>query len=246
MIGINYGEIMPEYRDLYPDKKLIIYNWEQLVSGNHWIHIPSLCESMKGADEIWDYNDLNEKYLSLYHNIKVDHIYPFTYYPAIEKLTNNEEPDIDILFYGGFNERRSKIMSDLWQVFYNKYRVIVMFGQSIEENFKYIANSKLILNLHGLEPWSRQEQERIGFLVGNKKCVISEWSQENYFNGAILEAKLDHLIDIINYFCSQKYNQYVSERHNRSTQGINRDFYPIDPIDPIDLKKGSNKSCHIL
>ena len=199
MIGINYNEIMPEYRKLYPEKKLIIYNWEQLVDGNHWINIPYLCESMKGADEIWDYNDLNVKYLELYHNIKVDKIYPFTYYPEIEKLTYKEEPTIDILFYGGFNQRRAKLIASLWEQFYNKYNVIVMFGQSITENFNYIENSKIILNLHGLEPWSRQEQERIGFLVGNKKCVISEWSQENYFGGAILEARPEHIASVIEY-----------------------------------------------
>ena len=212
MIGINYSELVPKYRELYPDKKLIVYNWEQLVSGNHWLSIPEMCESMKGVDEIWDYNDLNVKFLEIYHDIKVDKVFPFKYYPQIEMLNNSESPEIDILFYGGFNQRRARIIAELWRLFYNKYKVIIMFGQSIGDNFKYIENSKIIMNLHGLEPWSRQEQERIGFLVGNKKCVISEWSQENYFGGAILEAKEEHITNIIDYALSNDNWKTIAEK----------------------------------
>lgn len=227
MIGINYSEVIPEYRELYPEKKLIIYNWEQLLGNNQWINVSDLCNSMSGVDEIWDYDNLNVKYLDIFHKIKVDRVYPFTYYPEIEMLTNNPEPEIDILFYGSFNGRRAKIMSDIWGSFYNKYKCIVMFGQRIEDNFKYIQNSKVVLNLHGIEPWNRQEQERIGFLVGNKKCVVSEWSQENYFSGAILEARPEHLTNVIQYALSnenwKKFGEkgYQTFKENNCTKIVN-------------------------
>jgi hypothetical protein len=70
-------------------------------------------------------------------------------------------------------------------------------GETYDKTLRYIENSKIVLNLHAFEPWSRQEQERIGFLLANKKCVISEISQENYFGDAILESDVNTLTNRI-------------------------------------------------
>lgn len=177
----------------YPSKKLIAYNWEQLVGCNQWLNADALCRGIKSADEIWDYDYLNKSYLNKYHNIEVNKVYPFAYYPNIEKLRSYENPVIDVLFYGLLNQRRSKILTGLQQRFYDKVSIVSVGGMSVEDTYKFIENSKIVLNLHAFEPWSRQEQERIGFLLGNQKCVLSEISQENYFSDAIVESTIEQL-----------------------------------------------------
>lgn len=197
VIGGDYSRVIPEYRNLYPEKTIVVYNWEQLCGGNQWLNVANLCETAKLADEIWDYDDLNSTYFNLFHQVDVAHVYPFEYYPGIETLNNKENPSIDVLFYGLLNERRARIISNIQLEMYNKFSMVVALGHSYDETLKYIENSKIVINLHAFEPYHRQEQERIGFLVSNKKCVISEPSQENYFNPAIIECPADKMTSVI-------------------------------------------------
>lgn len=197
IIGENYTYIIPELRDKYSTKKLIVYNWEQLCGGNAWLNVSNLCESAKLADEVWDYNTLNATYFKLYHDVNVSNIYPFEYYPEIEVLSNKEEPEIDVLFYGLLNERRAKILSNIQIEMYNKFNMVIALGTTVEESYRYVENSKIVLNIHAFEPWHRQEQERIGFLLGNKKCVVSELSQENYFGDSIVEIPAENMCSAI-------------------------------------------------
>jgi len=186
-------------REQHTNKKIIAYNWEQLVDCNQWINVSHVISEMKKADEIWDYDHLNKLYLSKFYNVSVSKVMPFEYYSNIEMLSNKKNPTIDVLVYGSLNERRARILANIQLQLYDSVSIVIVAGMSRESTYKYIENSKIVLNLHGFEPWSRQEQERIGFLLGNKKCVISEISQENYFTDAILESRLDDLIYNINY-----------------------------------------------
>ena len=202
IVGGNDFSCINYCRQEYRNKTIIAYNWEQLVDCNEWLNTSALISDMKHADVIWDYDYLNKTYMELFHNVKVEKIQPFEYYPAIEKLNNKENPSIDVLIYGTLNTRRAKILATIQLQLYDSVSIAIIAGMSREETYKYIENSKIVLNLHGFEPWSRQEQERIGFLLGNKKCVISELSQENYFNGAIIESRVDEMIHTIRYALS--------------------------------------------
>ena len=68
------------------------------------------------------------------------------------------------------------------------------------------------MNIHAIEPWHRQEQERIGFLLGNKKCVLGEISQENYFTDAIVEVHADNLCNTITTLLANEGWKHIANR----------------------------------
>ncbi len=188
------------FQQLYPDKRIIIYQLEQLYSGGFsWHSVDTVIENIRPATEIWDYDVLNIKFLE-WKNIKVDKFVPFRYTNSIYVADNwKSECDIDILFYGFINERRFKIFNDLQSRLYNKYSIVWLYGIDYEKLDEYMARSKIILNLHISEPYNRQEQVRMFYPIINKKCVISEKSQINYLNNCILETEAGSLVDTISY-----------------------------------------------
>jgi hypothetical protein len=188
LIGGNYiGEAIAEYRAQYPDKHLIVYNWEQLCDGNQWLNIPSYCQDILKADEIWDYDQLNSDYLHIITGHNANAIHKFDYIPDLERHVICEKKDIDVLFAGLLNQRRASILSDLHLRDYNQFNIVAAMGTSVDELDSYIARSKIVLNIHGFYPYSRQEQSRIGLLLANHTCVVSEPSQVNHFGLAIVE-----------------------------------------------------------
>lgn len=189
----HLSNVAPILREKFPEKRIVSYNWEQMYDGNPWMDIDTICNNLTQADEIWDYDELNSRYMQLYKGINVSKIYPMEFYPKMECIHNTENPEYDVLFYGFFNNRRAKVLSDLHMQSYNDFNFNIFVGGTVEQNIKKIANSKIVLNIHASGGYNRQEQERIGFLVGNKKCVISETSQLNYFGGAIKETNVKNL-----------------------------------------------------
>jgi hypothetical protein len=193
-----------------------MYNWEQLCGGNKWFNIPSYHNNMIGADELWDYDELNSDYLRMYHDTMVDKLYPLKYTPTLDRITSNVDPAIDILFYGLVNERRSKIISKIRFKSYNKFNVVVVAGGDHPLNDKFIADSKIILNIHAFDPWHREEQERIGFLLSNSKCVLSETSQLTHFGGAIVDSNSDDMFDsIVDLLKDDKWRTVASNGYDR-------------------------------
>lgn len=192
IIGDYINHDVKYYRKIYPNKKIIIYNWEQLVDGNKYFNIAGIIGNMIGADEIWDYDLLNVEYFK-YFDVKVDKVFNFKYTESIKDLKNQENPEIDVLFYGYFNDVRYDKFKDIFTPLYHDYKIMMLTGLDKEDQKKYIENAKIIINVHAMIPWSRQEQERIGYCLINEKCVLSEVSQINYFGNAIVEEKLQNL-----------------------------------------------------
>lgn len=198
------------YRNIYPSKKIIFYNWEQMVSNNTYFDIEKMIENIRGVDELWDYDILNKKFFSFY-DIKVDKVIPIKYTESIKYIKNNENPDIDILLFGFLNYVRLEKIKEIIKPLYHDYSFMIISGMDREKQAEFISRSKIILNIHGLEPYSRQEQERIGFCLVNEKCVLSEYSQINYFGGAIIESSLSNIpFEIIDLLKDDKWRVVAS------------------------------------
>ena len=191
----------------HPNKRIIVYQLEQLVDGTTWWPTHQSIKNMQGADEIWEYDFLNQYYLDAYYKIS-SKLVPLRYTTALDRKWNDQE-DIDVLFYGFINQRRARIIERLQIQLYplgvGHVKVVFLFGfqDGLDD---YIKRSKIILNIHAFEPYHRQEVVRMFYPIINGKCVLSETSQWNNLEGMIVESdplnlasKIDGLLKDDNY-----------------------------------------------
>jgi len=212
ILGYNLGKNIDYYRENYPNKKIIVYQLEQLFNYNpNWFNPKSKSPVIKKrtlhlkkwldeCDEIWDYDISNKWFLENIGYNKVKFM-PMKYSKSLDILENKKNPKYDILFYGSVNKKRFEILQKL-----NSKFNLVVIGDSYDvsdneisnSNIKFlpkdftnnldevISNSKIVLNLHFYET-SIQEQVRLFYLLNNNKCVVSEKSKKNYFGDLIHE-----------------------------------------------------------
>jgi hypothetical protein len=184
------------FRRLYPGRKIVIYQLEQMVGSETWHSVAQTIEHLRGADAIWDYDPLNVKYLGWY-GVEVARVEPMRYTRALHRIALEPEPIIDVLFYGYINDRRYRILRQLEQQLYNRVKLMWLYGVLGPELDRYIADAKIVLNLHAFEPWHRQEQARIFYPLINGRLVVSETSEFNSFGDCIVEADPEALAETL-------------------------------------------------
>lgn len=197
-LGTYIRNSSDELRLLFPNKKIIVYQLEQLMGLSTWQYVPRIINNIKNADEIWDYDHLNIAYLQEF-NIHVHRLMPLLYSKNLERIDRKHNPDIDVLFYGLINERRFKIFQKLQANLYGKLKIAWVYGDFDMD--KHIANTKVVLNLHASEPWNRQEQVRMFYPIINEVVNISEVSQHNNMPGEIIESSLNDLEETLKRAC---------------------------------------------
>ena len=195
------------FRQTYAGKRLIVYQMEQLFATNppdmHWVDVGKIVSfltdftTLKGeGDEIWDMCEANAAFLKE-HGLTVDKTVPLRFTKSLEEL-NEVEPEIDLLFYGNLNQRRGSVLADLaYYLYHQDVTFIWLYGADFERQKKYIERAKIILNIHHTSSFNRQEQPRIFYAVINKKCVLSEPSQINYFREGIVESDVHNMLGSI-------------------------------------------------
>ena len=204
VLGYNVSESFQTFRKRFPNDKIICYQLEQIFNNQSWwfnskatsglvyANTQHILGWLRGCDEIWDYDLDNVEFLhSLgFKNVKFK---PMHWFEGINNITHLEK-DIDVLFYGGMNAKRSAFTSQL-----SKYKHKVLtnnfqaWGEMLNE---YIGRSKIILNLHFYDSHI-QEQVRIFPLVANDCCVLSEPSRRNYFGDLIHHFEEGKMIEAI-------------------------------------------------
>lgn len=200
---------MSYFRNKHPNKKIIIYQLEHMVGNGYWKDTNSIINNFKDCDELWDFDLLNIKYLKMYYNIDVDRHVPLLYTHSLDRDFNQWiNHDIDLLFYGNMTEKRFNYIQMMERSFYNRLKFVFAFGIEGKELDKYIERSKIILNIHAFDPYSRQEQPRIFYLLINGKCVLSEETQLNYYDDMIVEFNKNNFCEKINYLLmNDRYRQ---------------------------------------
>jgi hypothetical protein len=196
ILGDNIFHPVEHFRGLYPNRTIVVYQLEQMVGSQTWHPVPQIIERLGGADEIWDYDPLNVKYLSWY-GVAVDRVVPMRYTQSLWRIALNPDPAVDVLFYGFLNERRFRILQKLQQMLYNRVTFMWLTGFPEPGLDRYIADARIVLNLHAFEPWHRQEQTRIFYPLINGRLVVSETSEYNAFGDCIVEADEDHLAETL-------------------------------------------------
>ena len=151
--------------DALPDpNKYCMYQLEQLNDKNAGIgsittkvktdfDSPLMVALIRGSIASYDYSSINLKYYPASLLAKVCVLPP----PVYVYTTSNPMREIasdayksDILFYGGMNPRRLKILSQIMDPLQkgHGYKIIIVNQVFGEEILKYIFNTRVVLNIH--------------------------------------------------------------------------------------------------
>lgn len=204
---ITLGNIRAPVENHYSDKKNIYYQLEPLKAFSK-DKIESIVQNISTADEVWDYDLENIQILESY-GLRAK-FKPMRY--ASSLVINKEaEPEIDILFYGSFTQKRFDFIKYYFDYLplqqgeytdqYANCNFVWVYNSSDERLDDLIAKSKIVINLNPFQENNIQQQTRIYYALINNKCVVSERSNINYFKDSILqfsnEMELKHLIDYL-------------------------------------------------
>jgi hypothetical protein len=181
---------------------LIIVQTEQPGSN---LFNESLYRNLRNALGVWEFSPrLNKKWLDIgvnshYVPIRIP-MEPFLISDKEDIHFSGIEKDIDVLFYGGRNNRRVFLENKIKRTFPRKKIMFRYYDLSGDDRENVIARSKIVLNTHF---WmeSSLETHRIEYLLARGKCVISERSMDNElddeYSSAVVFSDYDKMTDVI-------------------------------------------------
>jgi SAM-dependent methyltransferase len=169
----------------------ILYNLEQLGGAS----LSPAYYELASRHQVWDYSLRNiEKWRAMNCPRSPVHV-PLGYVPELSRIKASAAQDIDVLFYGSLNERRSSILKTLQD---SGVKVHIVFGVYGKERDDLIARSKVVLNIHFYDT-KVFEIVRLSYLLANAKAVVSECSSEiemeQAANGAFLVVPYSSLVE---------------------------------------------------
>jgi len=144
---------------------------------------------------VWDYNKTNAEMIEF---IIARPVYYLKMFYAVElaRIPDLETKDIDVLFFGSFNARRSAVLDDLRQRGLTVKAVFGVFGPELDE---LISRSKVVINIH-FYPNGRSEIIRIFDLLANGRTVVSELNPDETVDDdlkdALIGAPYEQLADV--------------------------------------------------
>jgi hypothetical protein len=148
----------------------ILFNLEQIVPGAVWV-TETYLERLR-RHRVWDYSERNVAALRGLGIEEVAHV-PIGHAAVLERIPSGNE-DIDVLFYGGANERR---MTMLRRIAERGMKVVYLPGVYGKERDGLIARASIVLNAHYYEQ-ARLEVPRCFYLLANARFVVSEESAD--------------------------------------------------------------------
>jgi len=161
------GIFLPQLGPVSLPANSIVFNLEQIADNSAGMD-PAHIQLLRSF-EVWDYNERNIEALAGLgiHRTKLCGI---GYAEALSSIPTSQHKDIDVLFYGSLNDRRSSILQQLEK---QNCKVGHMFGVYGKQRDDYIARSKIVLNLH-FYPAKVFEIVRVSYLLANRVFVVSE------------------------------------------------------------------------
>ena len=132
---------------------------------------------------VWDYDSRNAANLACILGKPVFYFRMF-YVTSLSRLTSAPEADIDVLFFGSFNERRMRILEGLRQRGLVVIAVYDIFAAALDA---LITRAKVVINIHFYTN-GRLEMVRLFDLLANGRAVISELNPEDHVDADLVEA----------------------------------------------------------
>ena len=171
----------------------ILYNLEQFDPASKWLQ-PTFFQLMQKFT-VWDYSLRNiERLQQVGTGPQLRHV-PLGYMPQMSRIAAADAQDIDVLFYGSTNPRRTRILDALRTA---GLQVHAAFGVYGVERDALIARSRVVLNMHYYDS-SIFEIVRVSYLLANRKAVVTECHAGTEIDAdmrdAVAPASYDRLVD---------------------------------------------------
>ena len=168
VFGVQHAT--PEMKPLFP-RETIFFNTEQLETlspdFNHQKYMQIRYWAQQGY-RFLDYSRENLAILNAWGAREVM-LMPLGYVPELERLARSDS-DFDLLFYGGRNDRRNRVLNEIANTGVNLKYLNGVYGADRD---RFIEKSKVVLNLHLYES-QIFELVRVNYLMHNKVCLLTE------------------------------------------------------------------------
>jgi len=190
-VVIGYHFLGLGHLDSFARAPCVFYQLEQLSVRQGWLTADRE-RVLRAASEIWDYSEENVAFLRAKGFTNVSHL-PLGYHPALRGIGHlrEQEKDVDVLFYGARNERRTVVLNQLR----DRFRLRTLFGVYGQDRDEWIARSRVVLNIHFYE-MKVSEQVRLSYLLNNECFVVSEESEGNAFAEGMVSGPHEALTDL--------------------------------------------------
>jgi SAM-dependent methyltransferase len=143
---------------------------------------------------VFDFNERNAFDLSKWL-VRPVHYFRMFHIESLRRIDEPPDVDIDILFYGSFNARREKILTELRARGLRVEAVFGVFGVQLD---RLIGRSKVVINIHFYDN-GRIEMIRLFDLLANGRVVVSEVNAGEFVDADLADAFVavpyEHLVD---------------------------------------------------
>jgi len=160
----------------------IIYNLEQISNHSPWVG--PVYRTLLSKFTVWDYSTRNLAAIAAIADKRNLHLVPIGYVPQLSHIQPAPIEDVDVLFYGAINQRRSAVLVSLQQAGLRVAAETNIRGQARDN---LIARAKLVLNMH-FYPTAIFEIVRVSYLLANRKAVVGECGPHTEIDSDIREA----------------------------------------------------------
>ena len=194
----------------------IIYNWEP-ASADIGRFVPGYLRQMMHS-HVWDYNEGNVRQLKAAGVQDIHHV-PMGYVDDMRRVPVVDIQDIDVLFYGEINWRRQTIIDAIRAKGLHVVTSNDTGRMTGEQRDQYIARAKVVLNIHLLDEIKVFEIARVGYLLANKKAVVSELSELTEIESDIRDAVAHGHVDDLPQLCWDLVHDH-DRRHALEQKGV--------------------------
>ena len=210
-----------EFHNLLP-KCYIYYQIEQKNSIflTNKKYLKKTIQIIKNAEQVWEYSSVPTQIYKKYCENKLIWVpMPFVNITVDSKYLNNfSNLKYDVFFYGHKNSRRKKILEELSKYF----KIKIGWECYDKDKIKFIAKSKIILNLHYYKD-AGLETCRINEILNYNKLILSEKSNLDQPNMKLYESlviftdeitddlsNIDNLVNLIKYYLHKtNYEKFI-------------------------------------
>lgn len=191
--GAMHMDTVPGLAEQMGRQPFVLYQFEQLRPGHGFLQShPGYEGIMNAATHILEYSHVGMTHMRARGEAAKTSFLPPSYHRSLELFRPDEEPDLQVAFYGTLSDRRVALIERLRAA---GVQVFTIFGVYGEELHRHLRRARIILNVHGDPAMNVLETVRLSFLLANRCCVVSETGDHNPYGEGVAFADYDQLVE---------------------------------------------------